>query len=116
MSEMAIFQQQCRHGYASSWPTICSPKGREYVMKRFVWAMVLVMSILGWRQLLAQSKPPRVMAEFAGASLKWIQAAEPEFQREKLDLDKYMVSVVEQDDAVVVGLRSFDSAEVTRGS
>src|SRR6266700_5484422 len=51
-----------------------------------------------------------------GASLKWIHAAEPEFQRKKLDLDKYIVSVVEQEDSVMVGLRSFDSVEGTRGS
>jgi len=85
-------------------------------MKRFVCAAVLGISILGWRELLAQSKPPKVMAEFTGASLKWIHAAEPEFQRKKLDLDKYIVSVVEQEDSVMVGLRSFDSVEATRGS
>jgi len=84
-------------------------------MKKFVWAVVLLIPILGWKELLAQSKPPRVMAEFTGASLKWIHAAEPEFQREKLDLDKYMVSVVEQNDSVIVGLSSFDSVKGARG-
>ena len=85
-------------------------------MKKFVWVVALGISILGWRELLAQLEPPRVMAEFTGASLKWIHAAEPEFQREKLDLDKYMVSVVEQNDSVMVGLRSFESVNGARGS
>jgi hypothetical protein len=34
----------------------------------------------------------------------------------KLDLDKYIVSVVEQDDSVMVGLRSPDSVPGARGS
>jgi hypothetical protein len=84
-------------------------------MKRFVWATMLAISILGWRELLAQ-RPPRVMVEFTGASLKWIHAAEPEFQRRKLDLDKYIVSVVEESDSVWIGLRSFDSVKGGRGS
>lgn len=91
-------------------------KGRVTVMKTFVWAMVLVISLLGWTGLFAQSKPSGVMAEFTGASLKWIRAAEPEFQRRKLPLEKYMVSVVDQDDSVVVDLTSLDSAKRTRGS
>src|ERR1700757_2231300 len=85
------------------------------VLKGFVWVLVLVISILGGSKLSAQSKPPKVMAEFAGASLKWIHAAEPEFQREKLDLDKYVVSIVEHNDSVVVGLSSFDSVKGARG-
>ena len=69
-------------------------------MRRFVWTVIVVVSILGWSALMAQSNPPKVMAEFTGASLNWIHAAEPEFQRKKLDLDKYTVSVVEQNDSV----------------
>ncbi len=85
-------------------------------MKRFVSAMIVLVSILGWRTLMAQSNPPKVIAEFTGASLKWIHAAEPEFQQRKLDLDKYTVIVVEQNDSVTVGLRSSDAAEGARGS
>ena len=84
-------------------------------MKRLVWATLLVISILGWSELLAQSSPPRVIAEFTGASLKWIHAAEPEFQRRKLNLDKYIVSVVEQDDSVMVTLSALDAVKGTRG-
>lgn len=65
---------------------------------------------------MAQSNPPKVMAEFSGASLKWIHAAEPEFQQKKLDLDKYTVLVVEQGDSVTVILKSTDSVEGARGS
>jgi hypothetical protein len=88
---------------------------KERVMKRFLWATVLVISILGWRELLAQSNPPRVIAQFTGASLKWIHAAEPEFQRRKLNLDKYIVSVVERDDSVMVTLSAPDAVKGTMG-
>jgi hypothetical protein len=85
-------------------------------MKRFVWTITVAISILVLSALMAQSNPPKVVAEFAGASLKWIHAAEPEFQRKKLDFDKYIVSVVEQDDSVIVLLRSSDSVEGSFGS
>lgn len=65
---------------------------------------------------MAKSSPPRVTAEFAGASLKWIHAAEPEFQQKKLDLDRYTVLVIEQADSVTVLLKSTDSVEGAKGS
>jgi hypothetical protein len=65
---------------------------------------------------MAQSHPSRVVAEFSGASLKWIHVAEPEFQRRGLDLDKYNVSVFEQSDSVIVFLRSSDAAAGAMGS
>jgi hypothetical protein len=86
------------------------------LMKQIMWGIALAISLVGWRGLSAQSKSPRVMAEITGASLKWILAAEPKFQREKLDLDKYVVSVVEQGDSIIVELRSFDSVKGARGS
>jgi hypothetical protein len=83
-------------------------------MKRFALGMIGV--VLGWSASMAQSNPPKVIAEFTGASLKWIHTAEPEFERKKLDLDKYIVSVVEQNDSVTVILRSSDVVEGARGS
>jgi hypothetical protein len=85
-------------------------------LKRLTLAVMVVISVLGQSALLAQSGPPKVVAEFSGASLKWIHAAEPEFQQQKLNLDKYIVSVVEEHDSVTVGLRSYDAVEGTRGS
>jgi hypothetical protein len=85
-------------------------------MRRLVSVAVIVISILGWSALMAQSNHPKVKAEFPGAALKWIHAAEPEFQRRRLDLDKYTVSVIEQSDSVTVSLTSPDAAEGTRGS
>jgi hypothetical protein len=85
-------------------------------MKRFALAVMVVISVLGWSALRAQSNPPKVMAEFAGASLKWIHAAEPEFQRRKLNLDKYTISVVEERDSVTVVLISLDAVEGAKGS
>ncbi len=85
-------------------------------MNRFVLATTVMISVLGWSAPMAQSNHPRVIAEFAGTSLKWIHAAEPEFQRKQLDLDRYMVSVVEQNDSVTVSLTSADTVEGARGS
>jgi len=85
-------------------------------MKIFVWAMVFVILVLGWSEVLAQSTPPRVIAEFAGASLKWIHVAEPELRRNHLNLDKYMVSVTEEDDSVTVSLLATDAVKGTKGS
>lgn len=85
-------------------------------MKTSVWATMAVISILGWRGLMAQPDPPKVIAEFSGASLKWIYAAKPEFQRRKLALDKYTVSVIEHNDSVTVSLASSDSVPGAMGS
>ncbi|HLZ51037.1 MAG TPA: hypothetical protein VKP61_09810 [Candidatus Acidoferrum sp.] len=85
-------------------------------MKRYMWAIVVATSILGWGLLMAQSNPPKPLAEFPGASLKWVHAAEPEFQLKKLDLDNYMISVVEDSDSVTVALTASDSVKGARGS
>ena len=85
-------------------------------MKRFVWVTVLVISILTLRELFAQSTSRTVIAEFAGSSLKWIHAAEPEFRRRNLNLDKYTVSVLERDDSVTVILSPPDAVKAALGS
>lgn len=87
-------------------------------MKRFVLAMIVVASILVWNASMAESNPPRVMAEFPGSSLKWVRIAEPEFEQRKLDLDNYTITVVEEDDSVAVILRSPETVGVPglRGS
>jgi hypothetical protein len=85
-------------------------------MKIFAWVMLMTISILGSSGLMVQSKPPKVMAVFDGASLKWVHAAEPEFERKKLDLENYTVSIVEQNDSVIVTLSASDSQKGARGS
>jgi hypothetical protein len=85
-------------------------------VKKLVWPIIVLTSILGWSALMAQSDSPKLTAEFPGASLKWVHVAETEFQREKLDLNKYTVSVAEEDDTVTVGLASLDSAQGRRGN
>ncbi len=57
-----------------------------------------------------------VEAELPGSSLKWIHIAEGEFERKKLDLDRYKVSVVEERDAVVVILSGLNEPKNVRGS
>lgn len=65
---------------------------------------------------MAQSAPPKVTAELPGASLKWIHIAEVEFRREKLDVNKYIVSVDEENNSVTVGLIALDSVPGARGA
>jgi len=43
---------------ASSSP---AARSKEFVMKRFVWVTVLVISILGWRELFTQSTIPELL-------------------------------------------------------
>jgi hypothetical protein len=89
---------------------------KERAMKSFVWATALVISILGSREPLAQSNYPRVIAEFEGASLKWIHVAEPELQRRHLNLDNYVVSIIEEDNSVTVSLLATDAVKGAKGS
>ena len=84
-------------------------------MKTLLLGMIAVLS-LGWSVTMAQSNPPKVLAEFPGAYLKWIHAAEPVLQDKKLDLDKYTISLLEQADSVTVILKSGDSTPGARGS
>lgn len=85
-------------------------------MRKFILAMVMAASIQGWNISMAQSNPPKVAAELPGSCLKWIHAAEPEFQRKHLDLDNYTISVLEQEESVTVILSSVDAPEGARGS
>jgi hypothetical protein len=84
-------------------------------MKRFgLSASVLLVILCGAST--AQTSGPKVIAKFPGAALKWVHAAEPEFQRRNLDLEKYNVSVVEERDSVTVALTSLDADPHARGS
>jgi hypothetical protein len=85
-------------------------------MRRYLFAMIAVLSIQGWNIAMAQSNPLRVVAEFPGSYMKWIRAAEPEFQRKQLDLDNYNISVVDQESSVVIVLTSSDASKEGRGS
>jgi hypothetical protein len=85
-------------------------------MKTIARLIILSVSILGWTSLVAQSNPPRSTAEFSGAVLKWIHAAEPEFHRKNLDVNKYTISVMEQENSVVISLSSPDAVSGARGS
>jgi hypothetical protein len=85
-------------------------------MKKVGLIILLIGSMLGWRAAMTQSNPSQLRAEFPGASVKWLHIAEPEFQYRKLDLDKYIIVIVEKNKSVIVYLKSFDSAEEAFGS
>jgi hypothetical protein len=81
-------------------------RGGTAAVRRYLFAMIAVLSI----------QPLRVVAEFPGSYMKWIRAAEPEFQRKQLDLDNYNISVVDQESSVVIVLTSSDASKEGRGS
>ena len=76
----------------------------------------MVISAQGWYTSMAQSSPEKVIAQFPGSTLKWIEAAEPEFRRRNLDVSIYIVAVVDHPDSVIVALSSPDRREGARGS
>jgi hypothetical protein len=83
-------------------------------MKRLALAGTAV--LLGSLASIARPQTPRILVECPGAALKWIRAAEPEFQRRQLNLDKYKALVVEERDFVMVSLSSPDEPKGARGS
>jgi hypothetical protein len=64
----------------------------------------------------AQRNGPKRIAQFPGASLKRVPVAKPEFERRKLDVDKYIVVVYDLPDSVYVILKSPDEKESGFGS
>lgn len=85
-------------------------------MRKLILAMMIAISTQGWCISMAQSNPDKVVAQLPGHSLKWIEAAEPEFRRRNLDVSNYIVSVVDRPDSVIVALSSPDQPEGARGS
>lgn len=65
----------------------------------------------------AQQQPHvGVLAELPGSLLKWIHIAEPEFERQNLDVSKYVVSVAEDGDSVHVTLTNPHRKQGVRGN
>jgi len=85
-------------------------------MKNIVMATMLVISTLGRTGGAVQSSPLKVIAEFPASSLKWIRVAEPEIERQRLKLDKYTVTVIEEHDAVTVTVSGSDTVKGARGN
>jgi hypothetical protein len=81
----------------------------------FLCTAVTLTVALAWSQSGGPSGT-QSKAEFAGSFVKWILAAEPEFKRRGIDLDHYIVSMLDEKDSVTISLRSFDSTETSRGS
>lgn len=65
----------------------------------------------------AQQRPNvGVKVELPGSSLKWIHLAEPEFERQNLDVSKYVVTVAEDGDSVHVTLTNPRRKQGVRGN
>ncbi len=79
--------------------------------------VILTAIVVGSILCSAQSESPvKTVAKFSGTALKWIQIAQPEFERERLDVSRYNVVVDESADEVYVMLISPDSKPSYRGS
>ncbi|MGB6598527.1 MAG: hypothetical protein WBE70_15525, partial [Candidatus Acidiferrum sp.] len=68
----------------------------------------------GWTRP-RKTAPLNVMAELPGKALTWIGIAQPEFERENLQVDKYFVTVVEEDESVSVILTGSRISKEVRG-
>jgi hypothetical protein len=89
-------------------------------MKKLLWlrrpiAMAACLG-LGTIVSVAQSGPMKNVGQIPGSALKWIHAAIPEFERQKLNVDRYNVEVVEEDDTVTVMLLNFERPKGVRGN
>jgi hypothetical protein len=78
--------------------------------------VVIAITIFVGSYGMSQTDSAKVKVEFPGACLKWIHAAEPEFQRRHLDENNYIIYVHEKDDSVVITLGSPDEPKGVRGS
>jgi hypothetical protein len=72
--------------------------------------------LFGWSASMAQSSAERTVAKFPGSYLKWIRVAEAEIHRKHLNLDNYIVSVIDEDENVAVCIKSADAPEGSKGS
>jgi hypothetical protein len=75
-------------------------------MRTTLFIMMIAIFTARWDGSAPPAPPLKVMAELPGASLKWIRAAQPEIEREKLDVNKYFITVTEEDDSVSIILTS----------
>ena len=85
-------------------------------MMKTLAAAILISLTVTWSGTMTMTSQLGVEAELPGSSLKWIHIAEAEFERRKLDLDKYRVFVVEKGDSVVVILTGLKVPKNVRGS
>jgi hypothetical protein len=84
-------------------------------MKTTALAVMITMIICNCGGTHRTAGPLNVMAELPGKSLKWIRIAQPEFERESLEVDKYFLTVVEEDDSVSVILTGSRISKEVRG-
>jgi hypothetical protein len=80
------------------------------------FAILLLSSTFTWSGSMTKPRQLGVAAELPGSALKWIHIAEVEFAREKLDLDKYRISVEEEGDSVFVILTGLKQPKNAVGS
>lgn len=73
-------------------------------------AAIALISMCASKASVPQSTYPREVAKFPGASLKWVQVAEPEFQKKGIKIERYMVSVFDDKETVDVVLMSLDAS------
>lgn len=85
-------------------------------MRTVVCVAIALISLSTWRAPMGQTLYPKTIAQFPGASLKWVNIAQPEFRTRGLDLDHYTVSIADDKDRVDVTLTSIDGSKQARGS
>jgi hypothetical protein len=77
---------------------------------------ITTLIFFGGSVFVAQSSAHSTVAKFPASYLKWMHVAEAEFQKKHLDLDNYIVSVIDEDENVTVYIRSSDARDGSKGS
>jgi hypothetical protein len=85
-------------------------------MRQLFLAMIIAIPALGWGATGAESNQCAGGAQFPGKYLKWVKIAEPVFQKQHLNLNKYNIVIFDDPESVTVLFRSTDTTCEGKGS
>ncbi|HEY1208220.1 MAG TPA: hypothetical protein VGE85_02520 [Terracidiphilus sp.] len=85
-------------------------------MRKLLLAAIIAMPMLGTCAAYSENGKCNDETQFPGAYLKWVKIAEPVFQKEHLNLDKYNIVIFDEPDSITVLLRSTDATCEGMGS
>jgi hypothetical protein len=85
-------------------------------MKMAALAIAVLAIAVQTGSAIRQSHEGGISVQLPGSALKWIHIAEKEFERQKLDVSKYDVTVTEENDTVSVSLTNPHRPQGIRGN
>jgi hypothetical protein len=85
-------------------------------MNKLLLAAIIAMPMLGMSAAYAEKSKCNDATQLPGTYLKWVKIAEPLFQHEHLNLDKYNIVIIDMPESITVLLRSTDATCNGKGS